>query len=544
MNDLKSQLQAVITGEVANDPTTLTRYSQDTSLFEVRPQVVTFPKTSDDVVALVQYVNKHLDDGLSLTARSGGTDMTGGPLNSSIIVDFNTHLNTIIRVTSDHAVTQPGAFYRDFDRETKKHGAILPSYPASREICTVGGMVANNSGGEKTLTYGKTERYAHQLKMVLHDGSECTFEPLTKKELQDKMILKTTEGKIYRGMYKLLERNYDLIQAAKPHVTKNSAGYLLWNVWDRKTFDLTKLIVGAQGTLGFTTEITFKLIKPKKHSRLLVIFLRDLSTLGQLVNQVLQFKPESFESYDDHTLNLAIRFLPQMIKQMKAKNLFALGLEFIPEFAMLLGGGPPKLVLLAEFTGDTEAETLKKAEQTQAAIEHYGHTTRITATKKETQKYWIVRRESFNLLRHHVRDKHTAPFIDDVVVTPAQLPTFLPELNEIMSHYNLIYTIAGHVGDANFHIIPLMNLKDPKARAIIPELSKKVYELVLKYHGSITGEHNDGLIRTPYLKQMYGKKIYKLFEATKDIFDPNNIFNPGKKVHGNLRYTLNHMKDN
>ncbi|HSI20918.1 MAG TPA: FAD-linked oxidase C-terminal domain-containing protein, partial [Verrucomicrobiae bacterium] len=142
-----------------------------------------------------------------------------------------------------------------------------------------------------------------------------------------------------------------------------------------------------------------------------------------------------------------------------------------------------------------------------------------------------------------VKGVHTAPFIDDTVVRPELLPKYIPELNEIMSQYNLTYTVAGHIGNANFHIIPLMDLSDPETKKIIPKLSREVYALVMKYKGSITGEHNDGLIRTPFLLDMYGHDIYNLFVKVKGIFDPHAIFNPGKKVHGNLSYAMSHFVD-
>ena len=172
--------------------------------------------------------------------------------------------------------------------------------------------------------------------------------------------------------------------------------------------------------------------------------------------------------------------------------------------------------------------------------------TRITTSEKDAQKYWLIRRESFNLLRKHVKGKKTAPFIDDLIVRPEYLPEFLPKLNAILDQYKnyMTYTIAGHPGDGNFHIIPLMDLSDSKSKQIIPELSEKVYDLVLDYHGSITAEHNDGLIRTPYLEKMYGPEVYKLFEKTKQIFDPKNIFNPHKKVGGNMEYAMQHIKKN
>ena len=202
---------------------------------------------------------------------------------------------------------------------------------------------------------------------------------------------------------------------------------------------------------------------------------------------------------------------------------------------------------MAEFTGDDEEGVRRKVKIIKQEIDsRFNFISRIAADKDDIQKYWTIRRESFNLLRKHVKGRKTAPFIDDIIVKPEHLPQFLPELNIILDEYKnyMIYTIAGHPGDGNFHIIPLMNLSDEKSRNIIPELSAKVYDLVLKYGGSITAEHNDGLIRTPYLEKMYGKEVYVLFERVKKIFDPQNIFNPGKKVGGSLDYTMKHIIKN
>lgn len=518
--------------EFITDAEVLKQYASDASLFEVMPKAVVRPRTVDDIKELVQLAKEKK---YSLTARCAGTDMTGGPLTESIVVDMMAHFNRIKEITSDTATAEPGVYYRDFEKETLKYGLLLPSYPASRELAAIGGIVANNSGGEKTLTYGKTADYVTKIKMVCRDAAEHVFAPCAPEHIRDDFSQK---------VFELVDQHYDLIKQAKPHVSKNSAGYALWDVWDRRTrvFDMTRLIVGAQGTLGIITEVTFRLIHPKEHSTLLVIFLKDLKQLADVVQAVLKHQPESFESYDDHTMKIALRYLPDFIKLMGAKNILSLAWQFLPEMGMVLSGGVPKLILEAEFTGDSEEEIYRKARAAQKALEPFGLKTRVAKDDQEEKKYWSVRRESFNLLRHHVHGKRTAPFIDDIVVRPEQLPEFLPRLTAIMDHYDLVYTIAGHIGDANFHIIPLMNLADPKARLVIPELSKKVYDLVFQFGGSMTGEHNDGLIRSPFLKQMYGPEVYKLFEEVKKIFDPDNIFNPGKKVGSDMFYALQHLK--
>ncbi|MBU6447619.1 FAD-binding oxidoreductase [Patescibacteria group bacterium] len=534
-------------GDILDDQQTIQSFSHDASIFEVKPQVVIMPKSVEDIKKVVQFAaaakKAEPNEDISITPRSAGTDMSGGALGTSIILEFTKYLNAFIGMHGDSAAAQPGMFYRDFEKLTLQQGLILPPYPASRELCAIGGMVANNGAGEKTLEYGKIEDYVEEAKWIFSDGNEYTVKPLDQDELKAKMAQKDFEGEVYRKVYQLIEDNYDMIKAAKPNVSKNSAGYYLWNVWDdkKRIFNLNKLLVGSQGTLGILTQVKFRLVPTTKYSKMVVIFLKDLKNLTSIVNDVLKFKPETFESYDDYTLKLAIKFIPDLIKILHPKNILRLGWQFLPEFWMTLTGGFPKLVLLAEFTGNDEQEVSEKISQTYAAVAKYGVKERKIRSQEEEQKYWVIRRESFNLLRHHIKDKHTAPFIDDIIVRPEFLPEFLPKLNKILAQYNLIYTIAGHVGNGNFHIIPLMNFKDPKTKPIIIELSKKVYDLVLQYHGSITAEHNDGMIRSPFLEQMYGPKIMTLFGQVKMIFDPLNILNPGKKVGSSMEYSMQHV---
>lgn len=543
---LTQELKKIIKGDVLDDGKTLAEHSRDASIFVVRPEVVVYPKDVEDVKTLVKFVmeQKKQSRSISLTARSAGTDMTGGPLAESIVVNFTKYFTHFEMVDSNSARVEPGLYYRDFEREILKYGLIFPPYPASKSICAMGGIVSNNSGGEKTLKYGKTEEYIEKVKMVLADGNEYEFHALDKRGLQAKMRLKGFEGKLYRRMYKLITGNSLLITKARPDTTKNSAGYSLWNVWNpvEKIFNLSQIFVGAQGTLGIMTEATVRLVPRKKRARMVVVFLKDIKKLREIVPIVLGFNPESFETYDDHTLKLAMRFFPSFARLLGAKNLFRIAFSFFPEFLMLVSGGLPKLVLQVEFTGDDIGEIGAKVTKLVKALQPFDVKIRAPRTRLGTEKYWTIRRESFNLLRHHIKDKHTAPFIDDFAIKPERLPQFLPELDKILEQYDLIYTIAGHVGDGNLHIIPLMNLNNENERKIIPELSEKVYDLVFKYSGTTTGEHNDGLIRSPYLKKMYGGAIYKLFEETKKILDPLNIFNPGKKIGASLEYALEHIR--
>jgi FAD/FMN-containing dehydrogenase len=528
-------------------------YSHDASLFEMIPEVVVSPKNARDLERLVAAANECRGEipGLSLTARSAGTDMSGGAINDSVIVNFRKYFTRIGTVTEHTAHVQPGVLYKDFEVETLKHRSLMPTYPASRDLASVGGLVSNNSGGEKSLEYGKTQNFVNELKVVFSDGVERTVKPLNKAELDKKMKQKDFEGRLYSRLFRLLDDNYDMIKTAKPHVSKNSAGYYLWDVWNRETglFDLTQLICGAQGTLGLVSDIRFRLVKARPHSGLLVLFLKSTDDLGEVIPKVLEAKPATFESFDDATMWLGIRFMPSFHKMLGWLGVAKLLISFLPTaFHIHVWKGIPKLILMVEFNGETEEEVRQKVKDLHNGLKKYKARYEINGfeedpTEGKSEKFWLMRRYSFQLLRSKVKDKHTAPFIDDFIVNPDHLTEFLPRLRKIIKKYKLFATIAGHMGDGNFHVIPLMKIEEPSERAKLEPAMKEVNKLVLEYHGSLTAEHNDGMIRGPWLAQMYGPRIVDLFRQTKHIFDPSDIFNPHKKSDANWEFSMSHIRD-
>lgn len=540
---LKEEVKKFFKGEVFDDDETLKTYSKDASLFEVRPKLVVYPIDSSDLENLIKWVseNKEKDPSLSVTVRAAGSCMSGGPLNESIIADVTKHMNHLSEVRADGTLVEPGMFYRDFEKATLEKSLILPCYTASKNLNALGGMVGNNSAGEKTLKWGKMEDYILESEVILSDGNKYKVVPLSREELEDKKKQDNLEGKVYREVSELIENNKEVIERAKPNVSKNSAGYYLWNVWQEDKFNLNRLLVGSQGTLGIVTSAKIKLIPVEPISKLEVIFMNNLDHLAEVVNDILPTKPVSVESYDDATLKLAFKFLPEMIKSMKVKNFLKLIFSFIPEAEMVIRGGVPKLVLLVEYEGKTEEEVNRKMVDLKEKLKKYHYSVRMTRSVEESNKYWTIRRESFNLLRKHVANRRTAPFVDDVVVRPEHMPEFLPKMRKILDDYKLLYTIAGHAGNGNFHIIPLMDMSDRRNIEVIKEVSDKIYDLVHEYEGSITAEHNDGIVRTPYLHKMYSPEILELFKKTKEIFDPQNIFNPGKKVGGSIDYMTSHI---
>lgn len=553
MDAFLKELKNKFKGDIDTDIAKREQYSHDASMFEIVPEVIVSPKDATDIEYLVQTVAKHKKQvpSLSLTARSAGTDMSGGAINDSVIVDFKKYFTGIELIDEQRKVArlQPGVMFKDFDELAKQKNVLMPTYPASRDLCTVGGMVSNNSGGEKSIEFGKSEDFVNELEFIFADGIKRIVKPLNRAELDEKMKLQDFEGKVYRELFELLDKNYDVIKAAKPNVSKDSTGYHLWRVWNREKgiFDLTQIITGAQGTLGFVSNIEFRLTDARTEEGLLVIFMRDTRPLGELIKAVVAHKPSRFESFDDNTVFLSMKFMPKFLGFLGFKKFVRLLISLIPE-ALLLFKGIPRLILMVSIKGNSPEEVAERIHALRLELEQNRKAYGISGfeeapTDRKGEKFWIMRRYSFQILRSSVKDKHTAPFIDDLIVNPQYLPEFLPKLRDIIKKYKLFATIAGHMGDGNFHVIPLMNIELQSERDKILPAMKEVNELVLSYHGSLSGEHNDGLVRGPWLERMYGEEVLNLFKQAKHIFDPDNIFNPHKKTDATWDYTMSHIRE-
>jgi FAD/FMN-containing dehydrogenase len=246
---------------------------------------------------------------------------------------------------------------------------------------------------------------------------------------------------------------------------------------------------------------------------------------------------------------LGFIFMPSFHKMLGWFGVVKLLISFIPTaFNVNAWRGIPKLILMIEFNGRTEDEVRQKVKGLHRELKTYRARYEINgfeedSTEGKSEKFWLMRRYSFQLLRSKVKDKHTAPFIDDFIVNPEYLTAFLPKLRRIIKKYKFNATIAGHMGDGNFHVIPLMKIENPAERAKLEPAMKEVNALVLKYHGSLTAEHNDGMIRGPWLTQMYGPRIVDLFRQAKAVFDPQGIFNPHKKASADWKYSMKHIRD-
>jgi len=532
-------------GEIDISPEVRRAYSHDASVFEMLPEAVVYPKNVADIKHLVLFAGTHKTHypSLALTPRGAGTDMSGGAIGNSIIVDFTRYMNTIDRLDDGLLTVEPGAYARDVDSLLSKNHRLLGCMPASKAWCTIGGMVANNAGGEQSLRYGNAEKTVKELRAVLADGQEYTFGPLTTRQLTRKISEDTFEGHIYKGIHDLLNEHYDFIRNAKPKVSKNSTGYNLWSVWDKDagTFNLAPLLVGSQGTLGIVTSTTFTTAPKPKHTGMMVIYLDPKKPLGDIAAIITRHKPSTFEGFDDITFELGIRHFSLFKKQLGAK-------EWAKQQASLLHtvakfqGHLPHIVLMVEFEGSSEQVIAGKINALQKDLALFKLKTEVTGTEQESSRFWQIRRASFQLLRQRVHGKYAAPFVDDLTVQPRYLPEFLPHLRKILRRYNLPATVAGHFGDGNLHIIPLIDIQDPKEQLKLEPVLREVIPLILKYGGTLAGEHGDGMIRGPWLPAIYGNEMYGYFRQVKELFDPMYIFNPHKKTDADWDFNMSHLR--
>jgi len=538
-------LKNVLKGEVITDSLARDQVSHDASIYEVKPDVIVAPKDATDIKRLVKFITKYKQDypRLAITPRSAGTDMSGASIGSSVLLEMTPHFNKIEGLDGNELHVQPGAYVRDIDPILFEEGLQLGCVPASRAICTIGGMVGNNSGGEQSLRYGNTDRWVRELKVILADGNEYTVRALTKKQLDKKMAEPTFEGHLYKNVFELIEKNYDVIKNARPNVNKNSMGYNLWSVWDRDTgiFDLTYLFTGSQGTLGIITDIKIEALPKAQHSGLLLAYLPSTKQLGEVIEAVMAHRPATFEGFDDITFNLGIRYFKTFRKQLGTKE-YLRQQAWLAKSVAKFKGHLPNILLMIGFEGNSDAEVLRKISRLHDDLYRFKIRMDIEADDKASAPFWQIRRAALSLLINQVKGRYASPFIDDMAVQPKYLPKFIPEIRKVIRKYKLPVTLQGHFGDGNFHLIPLMDIAGTKDQAKLEPIMRELIPIVLKYKGTMAGEHNDGMVRGPWLPAVFGQEVYQIFKEVKELFDPLYIFNPHKKTDASWDYSMSHIR--
>lgn len=540
----KKLREAGFLGGISSSKDVLEKYSTDESIFHIRPQVVIQPKNRRDVeiaAKLVAEETKHFSS-LSLTPRAAGTGLSGGSLTDSVVLDVLPHLTGISQPeTHKGTVTitcEPGAMWRDVEKRLKSKGAYIPSYTSSKDICTVGGSVANNAAGPDSLRYGHTANWIESLDVVLADGKTYTIKPLKLSEYKALAKQKTEHARIAREVFALIEKNEKAIKASQPKTAKNSAGYALWHVFSdgvaafkngTGTFDLTRLIAGSQGTIGIIVEMTMKTIPIPKETTLIVLPLFDLSQAASSIVAALKYNPINVEIFDGLTFDLALKNPSFFKTRLEGIEYYRVLLSMYTTYHLRFGRKTPDFTILV--TLDTETTNATPARAIAKEISAGTAKARVVTNPTEVEMYLQLRRASFSLSKLLDPGKRPAAFLEDMTVPPENLSKFFIEIKRLFKEFNVHSAVHGHGGNGHFHFYPLLDFTSKGTPALIEKMAERFYSLAVKYKGNICGEHNDGIIRTPHLAKMFSKEAIALFEKLEHIFDPDDIFNPGKKVH-------------
>lgn len=531
-------------GGVSSNKALLDAYSTDESIFSVRPQVVIQPKNRRDVeiaATVVATATKRFSS-LSLTPRAAGTGLGGGSLTDSIVIDVCAHLRHIGEVVEKKDkitfTCEPGAMWRDVEKKLKAHGAYLPPYPASKDICSVGGSVANNAAGPDSLRHGHCADWVESLDVVLKDGHTYTIKPLTYREFKALIKQDHEYARIAKEVFDLISKNEKEIKKNKPETAKNSAGYPLWSVMPQGvtkfkkgdgTFDLTRIISGSQGTIGIITNITMRALPIPKNTTLIAIPIFDLEDAAESIVKALKYNPINVEVFDALTFDLALRNPSFFKDRIAGTQYYRVMLSMYTTYHVRYRRKVPEFTVLVTVDEDTTTKT--PAEEIAKRISVNKVKARVVKNPIESEMYWQIRRASYTLSKFQDTTKRPAAFLEDMTVPPENLSKFFIQIKRLLKEFNVTAAVHGHGGNGHFHFYPLLDFTNKTTPALVEKMSEKFFETAVKFHGNICGEHNDGIIRTPHLSKMFTKRMLELFERTEALFDPDDIFNPGKKVN-------------
>ncbi len=526
MSNILRDLREKLDGEVAIDTQTREFFSTDGGIFKVLPKLIIYPRNENDVSETLRFNHNLLASkrALPVTARGKGTDQGGGSLSEGICMVLTAHMRKLIAIGNDTVTVQPGMIYSHLETVLHSHGRFLPPYPASIDFCSIGGAIANNSSGEKTLKYGATRNYVASLRVVLYNGDVIETYRLSKKELKQKRKQQDLEGQLYRELDDLIENNLQQIESGKPKTSKNSAGYDLWDIKRRDgSFDMSQLFIGSQSTLGIITEAKLYHVAYNSSTTLLVGYFDSIKKLQQAVMEISPLNPSAQELVDDNVLKFVIEKRPEMVKNLLPEQL-------------------PAFVLLVEFDDAKAKAQAKNSQRAYAILQKHSYQQRVTSNKLEQDQLWKIRRQAAAVIWTQQGPKKALPIIEDGVVPLDKFEEFVEKAYLILDKYKVKDAVWGHAGNGHLHIQPFMDLSNIRDRHKIYALSDEFYRMVLSLGGSISGEHNDGIMRGTYLRQMYGPEMYSLFKHVKKLYDPHNLLNPRSKLGSTKEYGMIHLR--
>ncbi len=535
MSKVAQYLQEHIVGEVMTSADARKYFSTDGSVFELMPQIVVYPRTVSDVRKVARFTWQLAERGriLPITARGKGTDQGGGALGSGIIMAFPAHMNKLVTIGKETTTVQPGINYGRLQQALHTHNRYLPPYPSSIDFCTIGGAVANNAAGERSVKYGSIRNYTKSLEVVLANGEVIRTGRLSKRELGRKMGLTSMEGEVYRQLDALIMDNWEAIHTAKLDVSKNSAGYDLADVKHKDgSFDLTPLFVGSQGTLGIVTEIDLTTEPYNQQATLLVGFFDSMDSADRAVMELKKLNPCALEFIDINLLNFLDEHNPKQLAGLVEKPY-------------------PQIVLLVEFDNPARIEK-KLAKRAAKILEKHAMSYKSESDPEKRDELWKIRHSAAAVIWQTVGTSKALPIVEDGIVPVEKFPEYIHNVYKMFEKYGEKIALWGHAGNANIHMQPFIDLSKTSERQKVFKIIDEYYRMVISLGGSTSGEHSDGRLRAPYLKELYGDAMYEILQKTKHIFDPYGTLNPGVKIDVKLKdivpllrteYSMEHLYD-
>ena len=517
-------LERLVEGEVLFDDLSRTIYSSGASLYSVRPLGIVTPRNKTDVVTVIEFASQH---GIPITPRGGGTSRAGNEVGEGLLLDFSKYMNNILGFDREEkwVKVQPGIILESLNQFLKPHQLFFPIDPSTKEYCTLGGMIANNSSGPHAVKYGATRDYVLSLEAVLSNGEVIATDPVSLKikAKEERDSSETLEERIYRVIADLLSRYEKPLEEEKPYSMKNSSGYDLWKLLDHEHLNLTSLFIGSEGTIGVITEATLRLAALPAKTWSGLIYFNHLDPVGAAVQEILELSPTMVEIIERQILDLA--------RHQKAEMK-----PFLPEGIEAL--------LFVEFEGENEDQLREKFLEVERKLilrEKLASDLKVAGDDRDRSMFEKIRSIAGPILNKIKGPKKPLAFIEDAAVHPSLLSRYMTGLRELFKKFDVEASMYGHAGDGNLHLMVFLDLTREGEVKKMVSLAEACYDFVLSLKGTISGEHGDGRLRTHYLRKQY-PRLYPAMVEVKTLFDPQNILNPGCIIGGDQNPLGQHLK--
>ncbi|MCD2258969.1 FAD-binding and (Fe-S)-binding domain-containing protein [Psychroserpens luteolus] len=523
---INSQLQVLssqLDGELHFDDLTKTLYATDASVYRMMPLAVALPKTKADIKCLIDFARVY---NTSLIPRTAGTSLAGQCVGNGIVVDVSKYFNKIVDINEKKrtVTVQPGVVRDELNNYLKPFGLFFGPNTSTSNRCMIGGMVGNNSSGTTSIKYGVTRDKVLALDVILSDGSEAVFSSVSMESFQEKMRSSTLEGQIYKTIYSELKEEHIQKQIKdnfpKPQIHRRNTGYAIDELLKNEIFDtspdafnMCALLSGSEGTLAFTTQITLQLdeLPPSKNVMIAAHF-ESIESCLDAVSLVMNHDLYTCEMLDKTILDLTKYNTKQQANR-----------QFLE--------GDPEAILMCELRSDNEEE-LKRLSQSLIVDLQDSNLSYANVLLEEAMidRANDLRKAGLGLLGNMIGDEKTAACIEDTAVALEDLSSYIKAFSELMKKYDQKPVYYAHAGAGELHLRPILNLKKKADVVLFREITTDVAHLVKRYNGSMSGEHGDGIVRAEFIPMMIGESNYEILKRIKSIFDPENIFNPGKII--------------